>query len=173
MRGQRNTITGLLPGHSGPPINGLGQLKAAVRVTVRGACTGPHRHLIRRGLGSYSASLASGRAKLHVSTEEFDEGVIILLSGRLDATNSHVLEEILEELFDDGHDVLLFDLAQLRRISSAGLRVLLLAARETQTLGGVAVVCGLDERVRRKFAVVGFDKVIAVHGSIEEALDAL
>ena len=172
MHGQRNTITELLQGHSGPPLNGLGQLKAAVRVTVQGVCTGPHGYLIRRGLGSYSANLAGACTKLHVSTEDFDEGVIVSLSGRLDATNSHVLEEILELLFDDGHNVLLFDLAQLRRISSAGLRVLLLAARETRILGGVAVVCNLDQRLRTKFALTGFDRVISVCGSLEEALHA-
>ena len=110
--------------------------------------------------------------KLLVSTEEFDDGVVISPSGRLDATNSHVLEEILWELFDDGHKVLVFDLAQLRCISSAGLRVLVLAAQETRIPGGAVVVCNLDPKLRKKFAVIGFDKVVSIRSSLEEALNA-
>lgn len=137
--------------------------------TRPGRRPGPTR---RGGRGTASENRVGDRATVHVTTAEFDEGVLISPSGRLDASNSDVLEDVLRQLLDDGHKVVVFDLARVPCMTSAGLRVLLMAARETRVSGGTAVVCNLDERLRTKLTAVGFDKVVRVRGSLEEALHA-
>ena len=68
-------------------------------------------------------------------TRETIEGVTVMAPhGRVDSNSARDLEEVLLPLFDDGEAVLV-DLDKMSYISSAGLRVLLLAARRSKATG--------------------------------------
>ena len=54
-----------------------------------------------------------------------------------------------------------------------GLRSFLLARKGTQEAGGKLVFFGLNDNVRSVFSVTGFDKVVQVLASLEDALAAL
>jgi anti-anti-sigma factor len=56
----------------------------------------------------------------------------------------------------------IIDCAGLDYVSSAGLRVFLLAARASQRTGLAFAICGLKPAVREVFDVSGFSRVIAV-----------
>lgn len=115
----------------------------------------------------------SDQTQLAVPTEEHDKGVILCPSGRVDGTNAGMLESAVRDQLEAGQSVLVFDFSGLSYISSAGLRVLLVAARDTQSKGGKALFCGLSKQIAEVFAVSGFDKILAVHAGRDDALGAI
>ncbi len=115
----------------------------------------------------------SDQTQLSVTAEQHDKGVILCLNGRVDGTNAGALESVIREQLEGSQANLVFDFSDLNYISSAGLRVLLVAARDTQAKGGKSVFCGLSQQIAEVFSVSGFDKILAVHTSRDEALAGL
>ena len=115
----------------------------------------------------------SDQTQLSVATEQHDKGVILCPSGRVDGTNAGALENAIREQLEAGQSILVFDFTDLNYISSAGLRVLLVAARDTQSRGGKSVFCGLSKQIAEVFSVSGFDKILAVHANRDEAVATL
>ncbi|MCE2424937.1 MAG: STAS domain-containing protein [Pseudomonadales bacterium] len=110
---------------------------------------------------------------LSVPSEEHDKAVILCPAGRVDGTNVAILQGAVRERLDAGQTTVVFDLVDLNYISSAGLRVFLMAARDLQRHGGKALFCGLSEQIMQVFEITGFDKILSVHGTRDEALGAI
>jgi anti-anti-sigma factor len=64
----------------------------------------------------------------------------------------------------------LIDCAGLDYVSSAGLRVFLVATRAAMRSGVAFAVCGLRPAVREVFDVSGFGKLLAVHADRSHAI---
>lgn len=81
---------------------------------------------------------------------ENESGILqIIFQGRLDAdTAPQAAESIRESIIGRQNMRLLFDLCALEYISSAGLRVILQAAKEVYRQGGQIVLCCSNEMVR-------------------------
>lgn len=80
--------------------------------------------------------------------------------GRLDTVTAPELEASLKEEFEGLAD-LTIDLGELEYISSAGLRVLLLA-QKTMSKQGKMVVRNVNETVKEIFDVTGFSDILTV-----------
>ena len=80
--------------------------------------------------------------------------LIVSLEGRLDTLTAPELEEQLEPALD-GVEKLVFDLAELKYISSAGLRVLLTAMQVMEEQGEM-IVKNVTSEVMEIFEVTGF-----------------
>jgi anti-sigma B factor antagonist len=106
---------------------------------------------------------------------ESKAGVVLVLglSGRLDATTSRQLEELVIERVQGGANRLLLDLSKLQYISSAGLRVLAMALKQVSTTDGRMVVCGLREPVKMVFDISGFSSHFQIAESPDDALKLL
>lgn len=100
---------------------------------------------------------------------------IISISGRLDALSSSALEEKIDPLtHKDTTSSLVFDLAGLEYISSAGLRVLLKTAKNCKNTSKKMFLCGLTKNVSEVFKISGFDLILDIKpdlNSVKEALD--
>lgn len=92
------------------------------------------------------------------------------LSGRIDGTNARQVQTDLESALGGDDRQLLLDFADLSYISSAGLRVILLVARQLDQKGGQLAVCGLSDSIAEIFKISGFDKIINVHADRPAAL---
>ena len=90
----------------------------------------------------------------------------------MDGTNASILDEVIRDQLEAGQSSLVFDFTNLGYISSAGLRVLLVAARECQSRDGKFVFCGLSKMVAEVFEISGFDKILTVLASRDEALES-
>jgi anti-sigma B factor antagonist len=101
---------------------------------------------------------------------------VIGVRGRVDHSNADAFKAglwpYLAACRPDG-DQLVLDLTGLEYISSAGLRVLMLAAREVKSRNGTLVVCGLQPVVREIFEISRFNVVFQVHPDPRRALAAL
>ncbi len=107
-------------------------------------------------------------------TEERRENILILrVIGRLDSSTSKMMEERLLSIIDSGERRLVIELSQLDYISSAGLRVFLLAAKRIGNAKGRMILCSLQDAVKQVFDIAGFSSLLTLAGSTEEAIKGL
>ncbi|MDK2123479.1 STAS domain-containing protein [Parachitinimonas caeni] len=108
-----------------------------------------------------------------IHLEHRDSVAIFRPTGRLDSASSPELERMLTAELDAGTSRLVFDFADLDYISSAGLRVVLLAGKKLRTCQGKLALAGLRENVREVFSMSGFLALFAVAPNLEEALKSV
>ena len=86
--------------------------------------------------------------------------LMITITGRLDTSTAPKLEETLKESYD-GVTELVFDLAKLEYISSAGLRVLLSAQKTMNNQGSMKVINAREE-IMEIFEITGFTDILTI-----------
>lgn len=97
---------------------------------------------------------------------------LVSLAGRLDSSTSAQLEQyILTKV--GGQPRLIIDFSKLDYISSAGLRVLLLAAKKVKQSNGRLMLCALKEHIREVFEISGFLSILDIRPSAADALAAM
>jgi anti-sigma B factor antagonist len=107
-------------------------------------------------------------------TEQKSAGVVTLrLSGRLDTTTAQAFEDKILGRIESGERHVVIDLAQLDYISSAGLRVIVLAGKRLSAANGKMVLCSLKDRVREVFDIAGFSAIFTIYGSHDDATRGL
>lgn len=101
-------------------------------------------------------------------------GVLIgTLDGRIDGSNAGDFQSALETGIGMEDNTLVLDFQNVSFISSAGLRVGLVIARKYNEPGKKFGICALPEPVSEVVAISGFDQLISVYGSQDEAIRAL
>lgn len=98
---------------------------------------------------------------------------IIRVEGRLDGITSPQLEQEILRLCEEGHHRLAFEMDALEYVSSAGLRVLLLAVKKTKAAGGKIALYGVGGAIREVLEISGFLSLFPVLESREAALGSL
>lgn len=106
---------------------------------------------------------------MHIDVSEVQGARVIRPHGRVDSGTSGVLEQAVKV---DGAGRMLLDLSDVPYMSSAGLRVVLVAAKAARSAGGSFAVFGMTESVRTVFQMSGFDRIVPVAGTEAEALAA-
>lgn len=96
--------------------------------------------------------------------------VVLELCGRMDSTTSRMVEEKLLGLLDRGEHTFVVDCARLDYISSAGLRVFLMAAKRTSRANGTLMLATLNDDVRQVFDLTGFSSILQIRASRADAL---
>ena len=111
--------------------------------------------------------------KIAVAEERQDEALVLLPSGSLDSGNAHVFESIVMGHVNNGELRLIVDFSGLHFVSSAGLRVFILAARALHARMGKIILCSMKNHVEDVFRVSGIYRVITIKESRAAALAAL
>src|SRR4029450_1145259 len=107
---------------------------------------------------------------MEISEDRKADVVILALSGKLDATTAKTFKDKILAVINSGAQRLAVDLSQLDYVSSSGLRVFLLAAKQLQGTQGKIVLCALKDHVRQVFDLAGFSSVLSIYGSRDEAI---
>jgi stage II sporulation protein AA (anti-sigma F factor antagonist) len=81
---------------------------------------------------------------------------------RIDASNAAIAEKDVLQLFEQGCNSLLIDLGSVSYLSSAGLRVLLIAAKAAKLRGGKTVLAAVQPAVKDIIIMSGFDKLMPI-----------
>lgn len=110
---------------------------------------------------------------MDISSEKIGRVTVCCLSGRLDASTAALVQERMSGILESDCQVLVGDLAGLEYVSSAGLRVFLLQAKDMARRGGRMGLYALQPSVRQVFEISGFHKIVPVFESREEALVSL
>ena len=111
--------------------------------------------------------------------------VTLSLSGKLDGTTAKTFEEKILTRIDSGDRRFIIDVAELNYVSSAGLRVFVLAGKRLDSANGKLVLCGFkktipyytlnrpQDPVREAFDVTGLSSIFSTYGSDNDAIKAL
>jgi anti-anti-sigma factor len=107
---------------------------------------------------------------VEVSTVSHGHAVVVAIRGRLDGATAPQFETEVLDLIAKGHRRIIVDLAGLGYISSAGLRVMLVAAKRLKPEGGRLLLAGAGGMVSHVLEISGFAGMLEIFPSTEEAL---
>jgi len=115
-------------------------------------------------------------AMMNLPTREQAGVLIVSVSGRIDHITSEEFTKSLDPLLDrctQGHPSILLDFSGVDYISSAGLRVLMMASRRAKAQKGVFAIAALQPMVQEVFAISRFNLIVPCYVSVETACKVL
>lgn len=101
------------------------------------------------------------------------KNVIISIDGRLDTTNYQQLESRILHHLQQNHTTLMIDCSGMDYVSSAGLRIFLVALKKLTAAGGQLALCALRENIKEIFDISGFTGIFRIYATQQQALEAL
>ena len=105
--------------------------------------------------------------------EEKVGGVTVVeVDGRIDSTTAPALGKQLTASLEAPKARVVLDLSGLEYISSAGFRVLLIAAKRANETGSRLVLCGISGKVKQLFELGSFLDSFTIVGSRDEGIAA-
>ena len=108
-----------------------------------------------------------------LNQEMRDDCLILRPVGRLDNSSSPELDKVVGEQVDAGIKRIVFDFSDMDYISSAGLRVVLMAGKRLRAARGAVALSGMRELVREVFEISGFINLFPSAATLEEALQQM
>ncbi len=110
---------------------------------------------------------------MHIATHQFADTLVVTPSGRIDHRSAADLETTLLPLLSSAAErkgAVVLDFSGVEYISSVGLRVLMIAAKQMRAAQARLGVAELQSVVAEIFTISRFDKVLAVSPTLEAAL---
>jgi anti-anti-sigma factor len=98
---------------------------------------------------------------------------IVALKGRMDAVSAPDFEEKMGEWSDQGETSFIINLGEVDYMSSAGLRSILIVAKNLKQQDGKLIFVNLREEVSKIFRISGFSSMIPTYESVEIALEQI
>lgn len=96
--------------------------------------------------------------------------VVLRVKGKLDANLSASLEKIAVEYISSGQYKILLDLIAVSYINSSGLRTLISLKKQVRSFSGKLIIFGLNNGVLEVMKICGFDHVLDISKTEDEAL---
>lgn len=96
--------------------------------------------------------------------------LILKIKGRLDAISTPSAERGIFAQINQGNHRLLLDFTALNYLSSAGMRMLLSITKKLKALSGKLVLCCVSSQVMDVLKMSGFDHVLEIYSTQEEAI---
>jgi len=110
---------------------------------------------------------------MEISQEKVNDIAVVSLKGRLNVTTTAELEQVFSKLLEDKQTKVLVECRELEYISSAGLRVLLTAAKQFKKISGEIALAGLSQNVKQVFEISGFTSIFPIYTTRDEAVKAM
>lgn len=92
---------------------------------------------------------------MDITTTAYNRCDVIKMSGRVDTYSAPKLQEAMDELINDGHYNIVFDMEDVDFLSSKGLWVLTETQKKTKKHHGKLVLVHTNEKIRGSFELVG------------------
>ncbi|HOW43445.1 MAG TPA: STAS domain-containing protein [Candidatus Omnitrophota bacterium] len=109
---------------------------------------------------------------MEISTTTQNGVTVTSFSGSLDGGTVSDAQDKIMPLISSKISMVL-DLKECKYVSSAGLRLLLLAAKQLSTQGGVLVLSGLSDEVKDVMEMTGFSNFFKMFDCVASAVEAL
>ena len=113
---------------------------------------------------------------MEFSSRRLADVVVAAPAGQIDHPNAMKLQRALTPIVDDaaaGKNPLVLDFTGVEYISSMGLRVLMVAARQMKSGNAPVAIAGLQPEVAEIFEIARFRFVVDVFPTVRDALVAL
>lgn len=111
-----------------------------------------------------------GEGVVDVKEEKKGDILILRMRGRLDAVSSPSAEKKVFDCINSGENRLILDFSGISYLSSAGMRMLLSTTKKLKSLSGKLIVSSVTSNVMDVLKMSGFDHVLDIAASEEEAL---
>ncbi len=105
---------------------------------------------------------------------EIDQALIIAFEGNLMSNDR--LPELVNELeiyIEDGINLLVVDVSQLRHINSTGLSVLLTLLTKARNSGGELILSSIPQHLNKLLIITKLNSIFTIVDSVEEAIEEL
>lgn len=101
------------------------------------------------------------------------EGIkVVDFIGRLDGNNAkEVQEKLLSNIEINDKSEIILNMPKCEYISSAGLRLLMILAKDLKMKGGIGVIAGMIEEVQDVMEMTGFSNIFKNFFDVETAVD--
>src|SRR5271155_1773749 len=110
---------------------------------------------------------------MEINEERQGEIVVLTPAGRINNDTSQEFQTRLLASVGSAAATVLIDFSRVEYISSAGLRALMMASKQSKATNGRLAVAGLTPMVKEIFAISRFSMVVQVFETTAEAIKAL
>lgn len=108
---------------------------------------------------------------MNIKSEKVQNFTVLRIEGRIDTVRSSILENEINQLFNNGEKNLILNCKEMNYISSSGLRVFLVAQKKAIALNGKLMLCNLQPGIQEIFRISGFSNLFKIFETQEEALE--
>jgi len=108
--------------------------------------------------------------EMEIKDRQVNEVTVLTLTGSIDALTAPQITEIIQGQVAKGHIKLVADMSGVDYTSSAGLRVLLGAIKETRAKGGDLRLTGVQSDVKKVLNLSGFTNILKIFDSLDAAV---
>ena len=109
---------------------------------------------------------------MEIKTEEENGTLVVQVDGRVDGATAPDFENTIKSVISEDNRAVIVNFEGVSYISSAGLRAVLLVAKQLSQTNTKFALYSLGDLTREVFEISGFDRIIQIHGSKDEALAA-
>jgi len=107
-----------------------------------------------------------------IETRFSDDVCVLKMSGQMREMGADILRERLDEVLEDGHYRLVFDMSDVSFISSTGLGQMMRAFRAATEQDGYVRIVNPQPLVEEVFRFTKLQTLIGIFPSVEEAIQA-
>jgi anti-sigma B factor antagonist len=107
---------------------------------------------------------------LEIKREEYKRADLIEVIGRIDGSNASELDDVFKGLADEGHYNVVADLSGVELMTSAGLRALVAALRESKKHRGDLRIANPSERMSEVLNLAGLDTIFSIYDDVTAAI---
>lgn len=87
---------------------------------------------------------------------------------RIDTVTAKEFERYMLDVLNRSSKIII-SFSKVNYVSSAGLRVILMSAKQIKAKGGIIALCDMASRIFDVFKMSGFDKILNIRSNLEGA----
>jgi len=109
---------------------------------------------------------------MNITEHQQGDITIFKINGRVDTSSAAEMDSVLQTALEAGKYKIALDLAELRYISSAGLRTFADVLTQNKNAGGDLKLVSVNPKIMRILQIIGFDQFFNIHDTMDEAIAA-
>ncbi|WP_020587997.1 STAS domain-containing protein [Desulfobacter curvatus] len=107
---------------------------------------------------------------MDINIDDHPDALVVSVAGKIDASNSPKIEKEIATYTATVQKIVILDLQGMEYMSSAGLMVVLISAKNLKTKGQELFISGLQGSVKEVFELSGFYSIFKIFKTVEDAL---
>jgi len=107
---------------------------------------------------------------MEITATRLDQTVVVTIAGSVDALTASELDHYLSAQVDDGEKQIVADLSQVDFMSSAGLRALLHALKESRQRGGDLRLAAARPSIDHTLKISGLSSILQSFPTVDQAV---
>ena len=109
-------------------------------------------------------------SSLNITLESLKRVDLFTVSGRIDSNNANDFDDALKNSLKNGRNSIVLDLAGVSYMSSAGLRAIVSALRESKKHNGDVRLAAVSERVAEVLSLAGLEPLFQTYDDATSAV---